>query len=56
MPKGILIASDDNSWKYGVSFQLPAYNYPELREYPIEAIVLTIVPEEKSGYRTVNTS
>jgi hypothetical protein len=48
VPKGILIASDDNSRKYGVTFELPTYNYLELREYPIEAIVLTIVPEEKS--------
>ena len=48
MPKGILISRDDNSKKYRVAFELPAYNYLELREYPIEAIVLTIVPEEKS--------
>ena len=48
MPKGILISKDDNSKKYRVTFELPAYNYLELREYPIEAIVLTIVPEEKS--------
>ena len=48
MPKGILISRDDNGKKYRVSFELPAYNYLELREYPIEAIVLTIVPEEKS--------
>ena len=48
MPKGILISRDDNSKKYGVTFELPAYSYLELREYPIEAIVLTIVPEEKS--------
>ena len=48
MPKGILILRDDNSKKYRVTFELPAYNYLELREYPIEAIVLTIVPEEKS--------
>jgi hypothetical protein len=46
--KGILIARDDNSRKYRVTFELPAYDYLELREYPIEAIVLTIVPEEKS--------
>ena len=46
--EGTLIASDDNGRKYGVTFELPAYNYLELREYPIEAIVLTIVPEEKS--------
>jgi hypothetical protein len=48
VPKGILISRDDNSKKYRVTFELPAYNYLELREYPIEAIVLTIVPEEKS--------
>jgi hypothetical protein len=48
VPKGILLASDDNSRKYGVTFELPADNYLELREYPIEATVLTIVPEEKS--------
>ena len=48
MPKGILISRDDNSKKYRVTFERPAYNYLELREYPIEAIVLTIVPEEKS--------
>jgi hypothetical protein len=48
VPKGILIASDDNGRKYRVTFELPAYNYLELREYPIEAIVSTIVPEEKS--------
>ena len=48
MPKGILISRDDNSKKYRITFELPAYNYLELREYPIEAIVLTIVPEEKS--------
>ena len=48
MPKGILIARDDNSRKYSVTFELPAYSYIELREYPIEAIVLTIVAEKKS--------
>ena len=48
MPKGILIARDDNNRKYSVTFELPAYNYIELREHPIEAIVLTIVTEEKS--------
>jgi hypothetical protein len=48
VPKGILISRDDNSKKYRVAFELPAYNYLELREYPIESIVLTIVPEEKS--------
>ena len=48
MPKGILISSDDNSKRYNVTFELPAYNYLELREYPIESIVLTIIPEEKS--------
>jgi hypothetical protein len=48
VPKGILIARHDNSNKYKVTFELPAYNYLELKEYPIESIVLTIVPEEKS--------
>jgi hypothetical protein len=48
VPKGILIAKGDNSNKYKVTFELPTYNYLELREYPIESIVLTIVPEEKS--------
>jgi hypothetical protein len=48
VPKGILISRDDSSKKHRVTFELPAYNYLELREYPIEAIVLTIVPEEKS--------
>lgn len=48
MPKAILIARGDKSNKYKVTFELPAYNYLELREYPIESIVLTIVPEEKS--------
>jgi hypothetical protein len=48
VPKGILVSSADDSEKYSVTFELPAYNYLELREYPIETIVLTIVPEEKS--------
>ena len=48
VPKWILIARDDNSKKWKVTFARPAYNYLELREYPIEAILLTIVPEEES--------
>jgi hypothetical protein len=48
VPKGILISRDDNSEKYRFTFELPAYDYLELREYPVDAIVLTIVPEEKS--------
>ena len=48
MPKGILVSSADDTKKYRVTFELPAYNYLELREYPIETMVLTIVPEEKS--------
>jgi hypothetical protein len=47
MPQGILISRDDDSKKYKVTFQLPAYDYLALREYPAESVVLTIVPEEK---------